>query len=86
MLAWSPPPSLEINGAIRHYTVHVVERQTGIEWTFVVVDETLNIGGLHPYYQYDFNVSATTIGRGPISATYSVQTQQEGMNKSFGVQ
>lgn len=78
MLTWSTPPPVEVNGAIQHYTVNVVERHTGIQWTFFVVDRTLHVGGLHPHYYYDLNVSATTIGRGPFSASYSLQTQSEG--------
>lgn len=77
MLTWSLPPPTEINGAIQHYTVNVIERHTGRQWTFFVVDRALHVGSLHPYYYYEYNVSATTTGEGPFSATYSVQTKQE---------
>ena len=77
MLEWSPPPPLETNGAVRYYTVEAVERHTGREWTFFAVDADLHIGSLHPYYYYDFNVSATTIGMGPFSTVYSVLTLPE---------
>lgn len=78
MLTWSPPLPLEVNGAIQHYTVNVVERHTSIHWTFYVVDQTLHVGGLHPHYHYSCNVSATTVGSGPFSATLSLQTLPEG--------
>ena len=78
MLMWSPPPVIDKNGEIEHYVVNVVERYTGRQWTFVVVDVTLHVGGLHPHYYYDCNVSAYTIGSGPYSSTYSVLTAAEG--------
>ena len=78
MLAWSLPPPTEINGVIDHYIVNVVERHTGRQWTFVVVDQMLHVGGLHPHYYYDSNVSAVTISTGPYSATYSILAQPEG--------
>lgn len=77
MLFWSPPPPLEVNGRIRHYTVEAVERHTGRQWTFFAVDPDLHVGSLHPYYYYDFNVSATTIGVGPFSVVYTVLTDPE---------
>jgi hypothetical protein len=83
LLMWSLPPPLEVNGIVQHYTVNVVERHTGIHWTFVVVDQVLRVGGLHPHYQYDFNVSATTVGRGPFSTSYSLQTLPEGICSNF---
>ena len=77
MLAWDTPPPLEINGAIRYYTVEAMERHTGRQWTFFAVDPDLHVGSLHPYYYYDFNVSATTTGMGPFSSVYSVLTLPE---------
>lgn len=76
-LIWLPPLPLEINGVIRHYMVNVVERHTGARWTFFSVEQTLNVGGLHPHYYYDYNVSAVTVGLGPFSGNYTVQTLSE---------
>ncbi len=77
MILWYPPLAEEVNGIIQHYTVNVIERHTGRQWRFLSVDQALHVGGLHPYYYYDFNVSATTISSGPFSATYSTQTDPE---------
>ena len=77
MLEWSPPPPLEVNGAIRHYTVEATERHTGRQWIFFAVDADLHIGSLHPFYYYDIKVSATTVRMGPFSTVYSVLTLPE---------
>ena len=77
MFYWSPPPPLEINGVIRYYTAEVIERHTGRQWTFFAIDPDLHIGSLHPYYYYDFNVSATTVGPGPYSSIISILTDPE---------
>lgn len=79
MLFWSPPPPRDINGAIRYYTVEIIERHTGRQWTFFAVGTDLHVGSLHPYYYYDYNVSATTVGRGPSASTSSVLTFPERM-------
>ena len=77
MLLWSPPPPLDANGIVRHYTVIAVERYTGRQWTFFAVDPDLHVGSLHPYYYYDFNISATTIGPGPFSSVFTLLTEPE---------
>ena len=77
MLQWSTPPPLDINGIIRHYTVSAVERHTGRQWTFFAIEPDFHVGSLHPFYYYDFNVSATTVGPGPFSSRYSILTDQE---------
>lgn len=81
MLIWSLPPPVEVNGAIQHYTVIIVERHTGRQWTFLPVDQQLHVGSLHPYYYYDFNVSATTVGRGPFTTIHSIQTLPESKHR-----
>jgi receptor-type tyrosine-protein phosphatase Q len=73
---WSPPPTREVNGFVRYYTVQLRERQSGREWDFIAVDSHINIGSLHPYYHYDFTVAAYTIGRGPFSNVYTVLTDE----------
>ncbi len=77
MLFWSPPPPLDVNGIIRHYTVKAVERHTGRQWTFFAVNTDLHVGSLHPYYYYDFNLSATTVGEGPYSSAFTLLTDPE---------
>ena len=76
--SWSPPPPLHINGVIKYYTAGVTERYTGRVWSFFAVDTLVFVGSLHPYYLYDCVVAAHTVGTGPFSEIYTIQTDEEG--------
>ena len=76
--SWSPPPPVDVNGIINHYTVRITERHTTRMWTFFTVGVNINIGSLHPYYYYDCIVSTFTIGPGPFSEVTSLRTDQAG--------
>ena len=78
VFTWSPPPSIDQNGVIRYYVVKLHEVETGIIWTFFAVDADINIGSLHPYYNYECTIAAYTIGAGPYSAAVSVQMEEAG--------
>ena len=73
-LSWSPPPTEHHNGVIRHYTVRVVVQDTGEIFTHSTVGLSTTVGNLHPYYTYDFSVSAVTVVPGPYSVPLTVQT------------
>ena len=73
---WSPPPPREINGLLRFYIIELLERQTGRDWIFFAIDPDITIGSLHPYYLYDFKVTAYTIDRGPYSDIVTVLTDE----------
>lgn len=76
-LSWSPPA--EPNGIVRHYLVLVKETDTKHNRTVVAHSNYhFTIGGLHPYYIYEFSVRAITIASGPPSVVLSVQTLQDG--------
>jgi len=50
-------------------------------WTFVSVAAQINIGSLHPYYNYECKVAAHTIaGTGPYTGAVIVQTHEAGLN------
>ena len=74
-LQWEPPPPVHQNGIIQYYIVHVSETNTGRFWTFYSVDPSLLVSALHPYYLYEFDVAAITIGTGPF-ASVTVQTEE----------
>ena len=78
MLMWSPPPPIHINGIILYYRVRVIERETGRLFTFVTALQQLPVDDLHPHYHYDCTVAAFTVGDGPFSSNFTVQTEEEG--------
>ena len=84
-LQWLPPPPLEINGVIQYYVVDVTETETGRFWTFFAVDQSINVGSLHPFYHYEGTVAAYTIGTGPYTETVIVQTEEAGKSSVWYV-
>ena len=77
-LSWSPPPTEHHNGIIRQYNVRVVEEDTGEMFTLSTTRQQTTVGSLHPYYVYDFSVSAVTVAPGPYSETHTVRTLPDG--------
>ena len=80
LLTWNPPPPDLQNGIITTYYVNMTELETGMASQMIVAGATqLLIDILHPYYVYNFYISAaTTIGRGPYSPVFSIQTPEDG--------
>ena len=74
---WSPPPPREVNGFLRIYIAELLERYTGRDWVLFAVDTGVSINSLHPYYIYDFKVSAYTIDQGPYSDIITVLTDED---------
>ena len=73
-LTWSPPPAEDINGVITFYLVEVTEVISGTRWIFHAVQTSINVGPLHPYYNYQCRVTAFTIGAGPFTSFFYVTT------------
>ena len=73
-LSWSPPPTEHHNGVIRQYTVRMVVQDTGEIFTHSTVGLSITVGSLHPYYTYNFSISAVTVVPGPYSVPITVQT------------
>ena len=73
-LQWAPPPVEDINGIIVFYMVEVTEVLTNTSWTFHAVTTHINIGPLHPYYTYRCRVAAFTIGVGPFTTFFLVNS------------
>lgn len=78
-LTWTEPPAVDINGVIDYYSIRVVESETGRSWSFEHVEPEISVGSLHPYYNYQCQVAAFTVGLGSYSNTTLVQTNEEGM-------
>ena len=73
-LSWFPPSTEHHNGVIRNYTVRVVVQDTGEIFTHSTDQLSITVESLHPYYTYNFSVSAVTITPGPYSVPLIVQT------------
>jgi len=75
---WQPPPFEEINGDIRHYTISIVEVETGREFEVMTNISQATVSSLHPYYNYMSKVRAETTQPGPFSDVISVLLLEEG--------
>ena len=73
-LSWSPPPTEHHNGVIRQYTVRIVVQDTGKIYSYSTAQLSITVGDLHPYYTYNFSISAVTVAPGPYSEPLVVQT------------
>ena len=71
---WSPPPSVDVNGIILYYVVELREMETGQRLTFTALGVNLTVESLHPYFTYQCEVAAHTVGRGPFSDTFQLKT------------
>ena len=73
LLLWKSPPSDVQNGHIRSYAIFVLEIQTNTSLTYKVNSGSrLQVGSLHPYFEYECSVAAVTIGPGPYTSLTSV--------------
>ena len=79
-LSWNPPPTDQQNGIITDYYINMTEVETGVTVQLTVTGATsLLIDALHPYYVYNFFISAATVvGRGPYSTLFSIRTPEDG--------
>ena len=79
-IQWDPPPSEHHNGVIDSYTVLCSETDTErILSSHTTPTTSIAIRNLHPFYTYECNVSAVTVGHGPFSETIAVTTWEDGM-------
>ena len=77
-LSWDPPPSDQINGYIRHYSVVVTEHETASEFQEQPTNTRVMLQSLHPYYTYTCRVAAVTTGPGPYTGNITVQLPEDG--------
>ena len=77
-LSWNPPTLEDRNGIIRSYTINSTELETNNTFSYTSVGTTLRINSLHPYYRYQFTITAVTISSGPSSAVITVRTLEDG--------
>ena len=75
---WTPPPYEDQNGIIRHYVINITELETGITFSHVSLTTSISLHNLHPFYRYSVTVTAVTVGPGPPTITFTVQTKEDG--------
>ena len=75
---WSPPPQEHQNGIIVEYRVNVTEILTGHIFVRVTTYTFLEVTSLHPDYEYEWVVTAVTIGVGPHTTVVNIRTPEDG--------
>lgn len=83
-ITWSPPPAEHINGIIDNYLVEVTEVVTANTWIFHATQTSITVGPLHPYYAYRCRVGASTVGLGPYTAFFYVNSGEAGTKFAYG--
>lgn len=83
VLSWSPPPFEHRNGIIRSYIINSTELKTGIKFSYTSIGTGITLNSLHPYYLYQFTITAVTISLGPPTASFTVRTLEDGMSQSY---
>ena len=82
IISWSPPPESDRNGIIDYYVVNVKQTDKISE---TVTNETsltdFTVSGLHPFYNYTYQVAAHTVALGPFSKPQTLITKEA--SKSF---
>ena len=78
-LQWDPPPIEDQNGIIVLYQIDVIEVESGMLFQYIFSGTFIFIPNLHPYYTYQWVVSAsTTVGYGPDTEPSIVTTPEDG--------
>ncbi len=78
--SWSPPPLEHQNGLIIEYRINVTDVITGRVFVQVTTSTSLVVGSLHPDYEYQWIVTAVTIGTGPYTETSTIRLPEDGNN------
>ena len=79
VLSWNPPIAANQNGVIIRYVINVVVQGTGESFKLESTTTQHNISNLDPYRTYICEVAAaTSVGAGPFSDSFTVQTLQDG--------
>jgi len=79
MLTWSPPPAEDQNGIIRNYVINITELETGMAFHYTSSSTSILVYSLHPFYRYVVTIAAVTVGQGPATIAFTVQTWEDGM-------
>ena len=75
---WDPPPQDHQNGVIVEYRINVTEVITGRVFVRLSTVTSLEITSLHPDYEYQWVVTAVTVGVGPYTSVVTIRTPEDG--------
>ncbi len=79
IILWEPPPYEDQNGVIILYIINVTVQETGEMFQLNSATTTLTVTGLRPFRTYVCVIAAaTSVGLGPFSAPFTVETLQDG--------
>lgn len=81
-LSWAAPLG-DHNGRIREYQVNITELETGREFELIATTTFVEITSLHPFYTYEWQVSAVTIDEGPYTTLSVVVTSEDGIVQEY---
>ena len=74
LITWEAPVFDKQNGLIRFYLLLINETETGTQRSIPVMDELqTTVSDLHPLYNYQVQVAASTVETGPFSAPVTWQ-------------
>ena len=77
-MSWLPPLREYWNGIIIHYIVRVSGVNSEEELELYVVEMSLVIPRLHPFYSYKFSVAAETVAPGPFNDPITIKMPESG--------
>ena len=73
-VTWEAPVFDTQNGLVRFYVLRITEIETETQFSITVTDTLqANVSDLHPVYNYELRVAATTVDTGPFSEPISWQ-------------
>ena len=84
-MAWSPLSLEDENGMVRYYLVNVTETNTGQQYQIQSTTDYVTLNNLHPYYTYNVQIAAYTIGPGPYSNIAILTTAEDGKNLAITI-
>lgn len=73
-ISWNAPPLSFQNGIIRMYSVRYTAMESGITYTVTTQNKSIDLTGLHPFYNYFISVAAYTVQTGPYSSSIMLKT------------
>ena len=77
-ISWTPPPFEDQNGILRNYVINITELETGITFSHLSLTTSISLYNLHPFYRYSVTVTAVTVGPGPATTVFTLQTREDG--------